>query len=167
MKSIPLTQGLVALVDDEDYAQVCEFKWYAARYKHLVYAQREIRRPDGSRTTLKLHNVIMPPKGGLRADHRDGNGLNCRKNNLRYASNLQNGSNKRKTTSKRTSLFKGVYWASDRNKWRAAIRVSGKLINLGQFDSEADAARYYDEAAKNYFGEFAHLNLPGDGFNDI
>lgn len=162
MKTIPLTQGLVVKVDDEDYDRLAKHKWYAARYGGLVYAQREIRTGDtrNTRKTIQLHRLILLPKPGFITDHEDGDGLNCQKYNLRYATYLQNGSNKKTPNRKRkkSSLFKGVSWAPDREKWRAMIRVNWKLKQLGGFDSEEAAARAYDAAAKEYFGEFACLN---------
>lgn len=159
MKTIPLTQGFVAQVDDSDYDRVSPHKWYAARQGNLVYAQREVRREDGSRTTVFLHQIILPPKPGFLSDHENGDGLDCRRDNLRYATRLQNGSNKRAPKRDKTSQFKGVCWAADRQKWRAMIRVNWKLKQLGGFDSEEAAARAYDAAAKTFFGEFACLNF--------
>lgn len=157
MKTITLTQGKVALVDDEDWVRVSAIKWYAAKYKHLWYAQREIRRTDGTRTTIKLHRFILRTRAGI--DHKDGDGLNCQKYNLRSATGLQNGSNKRKTRHQKSSNFKGVTWAKDRNLWRAGIRVKNKLIHLGQFINEKSAAISYDAAAIKFFGKFACLNF--------
>lgn len=161
MKQIPLTQGFVALVDDWNYERLSKHNWYAAVKAHgrLVYAQREVRFSDGTRTTIQLHQIVLPPKSGLITDHKSGNTLDCREHNLRYSTYLNNGSNKRKPFRRSTSQFKGVCWAKDRQKWRAAIRVNWKLINLGQFDCEKSAARAYDAAAKKYFGEFACLNF--------
>lgn len=159
MKTISLTQNKVALVDDSDYDRVSKFKWYAARYNHLWYAQREMRQPDGTTTTVKLHQFILPNDSGQRMDHKDGDGLNCQKYNLRFATGLQNGSNKRKTYHKKSSRFKGVFWARDRKLWRAMIRVENILIHLGQFEVEETAARAYDTAAQKYFGEFSCTNF--------
>lgn len=159
MKTIALTQGFEVKVDDEDYPMLSQHKWYAARHGGLTYAQREIKREDGSRTTLMLHQVLLPPKVGFISDHEDGDGLNCQKYNLRYATKLQNGSNKKAPNRKKTSQFKGVCWAPDREKWRAMVRVNWKLIQLGGFACEEDAARAYDAAAKKFFGDFACLNF--------
>lgn len=162
MKIIPLTQGKVALVDDGDYEKVADKKWYAARYGNLWYAQREERvSPDQTRC-IKLHQIILSPKEGYDTDHKNGEGLDCRRKNLRYAREIQNGQNKRKPlrVAGTTSQYKGVCWAKDRHKWRAAIRVNWKLINLGGFDNEEQAARVYDAAAVKYFANFAQLNFP-------
>jgi len=159
VKTVPLTQGLSASVDDRDFEKVSGVKWYAARYGRLVYAQREFRLGDGITRCVKMHQLILPPVHGKIIDHKDGNGLNCCRYNLRYATDLNNGSNKRKRLQKSTSVFKGVHWRKDNQKWRASIRVNWKLISLGQFDSEESAARAYDTAAKKHFGEFASLNF--------
>lgn len=145
-------------MDDVDYPLVSPFKWYAARYGRLVYAQREVRRTDGSRTTVKLHQLISSFD---MTDHKDGDGLNCRRNNLRPSTSLQNGANKRKPIRKlkTASQYKGVAWREESKVWRAMIRVNWKLIHLGQFEKEIEAARAYDTAAKKYFGDFAAPNF--------
>lgn len=167
MKTIPLTRGYTALIDDDDYTKVAAFSWYAAEYGRergrSIYAQREIKNSDGSTTCLKLHQMLFPPQPGMIVDHRDGNGLDCRKENLRYATRLNNGSNKRKTIRPSTSKYKGVCWRKDANCWRASIRVRGVLKSLGNFLNETEAAQAYDRAAMENFGEFAALNFAAKG----
>jgi hypothetical protein len=157
MKTIPLTQGKVAKVDDEDFERLAQSRWYAGRYKHLWYAQREVRFPDGRRTTIKMHREILGLAPRAQADHEDGDGLNNQRGNIRPASALQNGANKRIRPNRR---FKGVYFRKEYSKWRAAIRVNWKLIHLGEFSDPRHAALAYDAAAKVHFGEFACLNFP-------
>ena len=156
MKTITLTQGQFAIVDDADFERVSQFKWYAGRYPKTWYAQREFRVGANQTVCIKMHNFIT---GEKQVDHRDGNGLNNTRNNLRPATDAQNGANKKKcSTRKTTSRYKGVVLRAP-GKWRAMIRVNWKLLHLGQFDSEEAAARAYDAAAKKYFQEFAHLNF--------
>ena len=143
----------VALVDNEDYASVSQFKWHAHVERSNVYASRNILRSSGKRTVQKLHNFIMGTTG---IDHKDGNGLNCQRHNLRPATKLQNNHNNR-AYSDNTSGFKGVV-KHPFNKWRARICVEGKCIHLGTFIDIQDAADAYDEAALQYFGEFALTN---------
>lgn len=152
--------GRFALVDNEDFARANAFKWYAARVRHTTdfYAARKLRR-DGKRTTQHLHRFIMNAEPGKYIDHKDHNGLNCQKYNLRVCSRSQNQGNRRKSLNT-TSRFKGVCWDKSRNRWISVMTNNGKAVNLGRFNVEKDAALAYDRAAKIYFGEFAKLNFP-------
>jgi AP2 domain len=149
---IPLTQDKVALVDASDYSSVAGFNWYARKNKHTWYAIRS----EGQKK-IYLHRQILgfPP---VNTDHRDGDGLNCRRYNLRQADGQQNGRNHRLNRNS-TSGFKGVSWDKGRSKWRAYIVVDGKQIHLGRFDTAEEAARAYDAAALERFGEFAKMNF--------
>lgn len=101
----------------------------------------------------------MPTTAGLLVDHKDNNGLNNQRENLRLASGSQNKANCAKY-SNNTSGYKGVTLRKERNTWRAQIRVNNKLIILGCFVDKEEAARAHDKAALLYFGEFAQLNFP-------
>jgi len=159
MIEVPLTQGKVALIDDEDNPLVSKYKWQAHRdskANNTYYATTTIRRSDGKRTTLQMHNLIL---GCKRVDHKDNNGLNNQRSNLRPATHSQNGANT--GTIRNKSGFKGVCF--ERDRWRAAIRVEGRLIFLGYFNTPKSAARAYDYAARIHFGDFARLNFPDQG----
>ena len=158
MKEIPLTQGQVALVDDEDFNRVSVFKWLASRNRRTFYARRFFREPGGSCKSISLHRFILAPLPGFQVDHISGNGLDCRRANLRLVDQSENGVNRRPELGC-SSRYKGVSWDSEKQRWRPVIKVHGKRIRLGSFKSELEAARAYDEAAKNAFGEFARLNL--------
>ena len=99
------------------------------------------------------------PKG-LLVDHENGDTLDNRRANLRLATHYQNTCNRRKIKSKTSSRFIGLYFEKRSSRWVTAIKNHGKKIYLGRFKSEIDAAHAYDEAAKKYHGEFAHLNFP-------
>lgn len=158
MKTIQLTQGQVAFVDDADYEAVSQFKWCVSRKRRCFYAVRGIRKPDGTWAIQYMHRFLMP--GVAEVDHRDGNGLNNqREDNLRPATIRQNKRGFRRKSVNKTSQFRGVSWGQQRRKWQAAIMVDGKSILLGRFACEFDAARAYNEAALKYFGDFAHLNV--------
>jgi hypothetical protein len=163
LKEIELTQGKCALVDDEDYERLSAFKWYAARDrrnegKSTWYAATKLPRGlGGGQTTLKMHRFLMDAPPGMDVDHKDHNGLNNRRNNLRLCTRRQNSQNRVKQANS-ASWYKGVSWRKDRAKWHALIRVEGRLLHLGYYASEEDAGRAYDQAAVEHFGEFAHTN---------
>lgn len=151
---IPLTKGLVAIVDPED-AELATLNWCASNTGKRWYA---LRQENGVR--IYLHRAIMG-LDGPRVDHIDGNGLNNRRSNLRHATNSQNLANAGKRRHN-TSGFKGVMWYAPSNKWRAEIRFNNRSTHLGYFGSAEAAARAYDMAALELHGEFAHLNFPTD-----
>ena len=158
MKEIKLTRGWIALIDDEDFEQVNRFKWHSVYSKSegTWYAARSTWRETGKPTKQYLHNFLM---GVLRVDHRDCNGLNNQRSNLRPATAPQNGHNRRPKRGG-TSKYKGVCRRKNRKSWRAAINIEGRDIELGSFACEKDAAAIYDAVAKVFFGEFARLNFP-------
>jgi hypothetical protein len=156
MKTIPLTQGKVALVDDEDYEWLSRWKWYAILNGHTWYAARKDCSGDRPRAVSMHRQIMGEPEG--KVDHIDGDGLNNQRGNLRLATDPQNLWNSRKRRG--SSKFKGVYWTKRNKRWRAAITHLGVKKHLGYFDSEEAAARAYDRAAKEFFGPFARLNFP-------
>jgi hypothetical protein len=110
-------------------------------------------------TTQRLHTFLT---GFAQTDHRDGDGLNNCRANLRPATNKQNQGNGRRP-SHNTSGYKGVTWDRGINRWRARIAVNRRMRNLGVYNSVENAARAYDEAAREIFGEFACVNFPING----
>lgn len=149
MKKIPLTKGKYALVDDEDYDFLMRWKW---QYNPRGYAQRGGDINDQI-STVRMHRQIMNVEKGIEIDHQDYDGLNNQKSNLRLCNRSQNVMNRRKLK-KTGSKFKGVSWDKKANKWRSRIRQKW----LGNFSSEIEAAKAYNEAAIEYFGDFAWLN---------
>ncbi len=157
-RRIYLDEGLWTIVDVADYYFFARFKWYAAGNKNKYYATRGQRIGTDYIKLVRLHRLIMDAPKGVLVDHRNGDSLDNRRANLRLATRAQNCGNmrKRKNTSSR---FKGVCFHKKYRKWTAYISVAKKRISLGYFDSEIEAAKAYDEAAKKYRGEFACLNF--------
>jgi hypothetical protein len=159
MKTINLTQGQVALVDDEDYDFLMQWKWYATRgRRECFYAVRNRTKTNKGRGLIKMHREIMQTPNELEVDHIDHNGLNNQRYNLRNCTKKENGKN---LSAWGSSIYLGVSF--DRRKKvkqvRAQICVERKSISLGYYLTEEDAARAYDKGAKLYFGEFANLNF--------
>lgn len=153
MKQIPLTQGKFALVDDEDYEYLNQWKWYAVNDHKMWYAIRNVK-INHRKTTIKMHRIIMNPSIKEQIDHKDRDGLNNQKHNLRICNNSQNHMN---IKSRAKSGYKGVYWHVISKKWVAQIKTD-KVYHLGLFITKELAALAYNKAAEELFGEFAYLN---------
>ena len=153
MKEIQLTQGKVALVDDEDYEYLNQFKWHVSNDN---YARRTIYK-DKLYKALFMHREIMKVSKGLLVDHINGNSLDNRKLNLRICTNSQNLMNRGKNKNN-TSGYKGVRLINSNKKWRAQIQYKKIFYHLGCFEKRIDAAKAYNEAAIKFHGEFANLN---------
>jgi hypothetical protein len=166
MKEIILTQGKVALVDDDDFDRVSAYKWFASFRKRgqAFYA----RRTDETGKTVELHRFIMRCQKGRVVDHRNGDTLDCRKGNLRMATNIESLRNRGKQSNNKSG-FKGVCVRRRRTKkgitvrWQANIDVNGKQNRVGTFLSAIEAAVAHDAAARELFGPFARLNFPKPG----
>ncbi len=156
---ITLTKGYEALVDDEDFEWLSQHKW--RMNERTGYAICSMRK-DIYRT-VSMHREILSKSSiglpiGLLVDHIDFNKLNNCKANLRFVTKAQNNRyvGKRKNN---TSGYKGVRWCKKGKRWRSEITVNWEHKWLGYFDTVEEAATAYNEAAKEYFGEFACLNL--------
>jgi hypothetical protein len=162
MKTIPLTQGFVAIVDDADYERVAAFKWRALidRRRNKVYAVRKTHGPHSNRKSFYMHREILgvtDPQ--VKVDHRNGDSLDNRRANLRKCVSGENNANSVKRRDGRSSKYKGVCWRKQYGKFQASIGVHGRTKYLGMFTDEVQAAQAYDAAAREHFGEFALCNF--------
>jgi hypothetical protein len=157
MKEIQLTQGKVAIVDDEDYDYLNQWKWFANNMNGKFYVKKKITVSKNKQTDIYMHRFIMKPNKGMVIDHLDGNTLNNQKNNLRICTHAENMRNS-KIPINNKSGYKGVSYQENRNTYRAQIKFNNKTINIGDFIDPIDAARAYNEVALKYHGEFAHIN---------
>lgn len=165
MVEVPLTQGKVALIDDEDAERILAHKWTLhhdpTRRRDVGYAVRYIRKADGSgRTSIQMHREIMNAPGDMEVDHINGDGLDNRKANLRLATRAQNLRNTHRQ--KGRTGYRGIYWHKRNQMFHAAIKCDGKKHSLGYYYDAEHAARAYDYAAYHLHGEFAALNFPQD-----
>jgi len=158
MKRIPLTQNQYALVDDEDYDYLMQWKWYANKDRGgCYYGVRNIVRPDGKRGRQLLHRLIMGNPVGMVVDHANRNTLDDTKGNLRICTTAENSRNKKIQSSNRSG-YKGVGWYNPRSVWRARIQYRGKIYSLGYFKCPIEAHKAYCEASKKYHGDFGCTN---------
>jgi len=158
-KEIPLTQGKVALVSDEDFDYLGQSKWHAHFDGTNWYAMRNISVAKGQRAVLAMHRAILNPPSNLRVDHINHNGLDNRRENIRICTHPENMQNQRKIRGT-SSKYKGTSWNKRIGKWQAYVQPNGVRLHLGYFSTEEEAAAAYDTAAIQYYGEFANLNLP-------
>lgn len=161
MKSVPLTRGLFALVDDEDYDRVMQFKWFAHGVDARFYAARNIRNADGKRKTQHLHTFLVQPASGLEVLHIDGNNLNCcRRSNLKAGTRLENMQGPKHRYSNNTTGYRGVLPPRKyRPYFEAQIRARGRVVfRMPHFTTAKEAAIARDTKARE-------LGWPEEGMN--
>jgi hypothetical protein len=163
LKTIPLTRGFVALVDDEDFPAVKNLKWHVRLEGGRAYAAHSVTGGGA----IMMHRLLLgyPESRVDHVQHRTSEGVvDNTRGNLRLVTAEQNNANARKWAARPTkSVFKGVTWHRRDSVWEAAIRVKGRLRYLGRFREEAHAAYAYDVAAVAHFGDYALPNflVPG------
>lgn len=151
--TVLLSGGKVALIDLEDAPAVLALEWSAIWSGWHWYARA---RYDGE--TVYLHRFILGITDSRQVDHENQDGLDCRRLNLRVATQSQNNANRRKQATAASSKLKGV--DAHVGKWRARVKKNGNQITIGHFEIEEDAARAYDAKARELHGEFALCNFP-------
>jgi hypothetical protein len=152
MREIPLTKGKVAIVDDEDFDYLTQWKWFYTN----GYAARRFG-PKKKRKIIYMHSFLTNPGDGLFTDHINRNKLDNRKQNLRSCTRAQNSYN-RKAGKNNISGYKGVHLKKD-GYFQANISINKKLLYLGRYKTAEAAAHAYDEMAKIIAGSFAYLNF--------
>jgi hypothetical protein len=154
---IPLVNGRgFALVDDADVPLISAYRWCRLNTHNTSYAVTWTgSKPN--RRCVYMHILLMGQPG---IDHRDRDGLNNQRSNLRPATQSQNNANQRSRGG--VSAYRGVVWCKQTGRWRAQMRLNGQQRHLGRFDREEDAARAYDVAALAAWGEFATPNFPAE-----
>lgn len=153
MKTIELSQGKIATVDDGDFEELSRHKWFYSQ----GYAGRNLPMTNGVRDgQIRMHQAIMGVRGEVRVDHENTDTLDNRRANLRICTHQQNGFNRGKNQNN-TSGRKGVSWCKCTERWRATIMVDNKAIHIGRFNSKEEAASAYANAARELHGEFARV----------
>lgn len=156
MKEIKLNKNYICLVDDCDFDSVNLYKWTALKFRNTIYAGRCVYE-NKKRKLIFMHRYILGvTTSKIFVDHKDHNGLNNQRWNIRTCTNSENQKNKK---SRGTSKYLGVSYDNNRNKWVSQININGKTKGLGRFINEIDAAKKYDEHAKIYHLDFANLNF--------
>jgi hypothetical protein len=160
---IPLSQGKHAIVDDEDYDFLMQWKWHVmGRYAGRVAIDSTTRK----QSSVAMHRVILDTPQGMHSDHINGDGLDNRRENLRICTPGENVRNQ-KANKRRVgdAQYKGTFFVKELGKWKAVIGINGKTQYLGLFDCEDDAARAYDQKARELFGDFVRPNFPNQNEN--
>ena len=155
---IPLNFGKVAIIDAADFDIVSQYNWNAVKGTTGWYAVAVNERYR----IVRMHRLLMKSERGVLVDHRNGDGLDNRRSNLRHSTVAQNRHNSRKTERPTTSTFKGVNFCRDKPRhrpWRAKIKIGGKSKFLGYYATETQAALAYDTAAKEHHGDFVRTNF--------
>lgn len=161
MREIPLSNGGVALVDDEDYERIAAAgTWRRSTRKN--YVVRGTMR-DGKVKTVFMHREVMGDTAGIYYDHINGNKLDNRRSNLRIATNQQNGWNTPKMRRPCASKYKGVNFKRQHGVWHARVRQMGRDLHCGYFRNQIDAAIAYDMKVRELRGEFGRYNFPREG----
>jgi len=152
---IKTTQKKYFTIDERDFKKISQFRWYAVFDGYNWYVATTIR-VGNKRRLLKIHTLIMNTPRGMEVDHKDNNGLNNSRSNLRVCTHQKNCLNRRNRKDN-SSGFKGVSWSIRNKKWVARIQVNGKRFNLGYFNSKEKANEIYIKNSKKYHKEYSKV----------
>ncbi|MDR9852943.1 HNH endonuclease [Paenibacillus sp. VCA1] len=156
MRTITLSRGKQTVVDDEDYDQLSQFKWWVDAYGYaLTTVGGRLNKKN-----IRMHRMLTGAQPGQVVDHIDGDPLNNQKANLRIVTQKENVRNSKPKPSR--SGYKGVSWYSQTNRWVARIICDGVYYHIGYYHDPKDAARAYNAKALELFGEYARLNVIPD-----
>lgn len=162
MKRIKLNHNKYALIDDDQFSKISEYKWsYMTVYKGITnigYVYTSTCHKN-KKSKIYLHRLIMNAPKNTQVDHINHDTLDNRKINLRICTNAQNQFNQKVHTFKKSSKYKGVFFHKQSSTWRSQIGFMNKIHHLGAYPSEIEAAKAYDKRAKELFGEFARPNF--------
>lgn len=155
MKTIALTKGRYALVDDADFEWLNQWKWSFVN-RNAGYAQRNAQREAGGREWIKMHRLITECPKGMVVDHINGNPLDNRRSNLRVCTQQQNCLNTKVSKNSRSG-YKDIFWMKDKNRWLVQIMYKGEKTDGGYFIELSEAIEVRDRLIQELHGEFAHV----------
>lgn len=157
VKLIALSENKFAIIDEDDYLLVKDFKWYLDKTS-AGYRARGRQKKAPRCSPVLMHRLIMDATKGMTIDHRNGNGLDNRRENLRLCTVGQNNMNRRRLQNSNTSGHRGVHWDKSRGRWIADISVNNKVVHLGRFEKLEDATLAYKCASIQHYGEFSPMD---------
>lgn len=165
MKLLVLNKGLFAKVSNKDYSRVKNFTWFSVKKHGKIYAARTDYLPEARKKGLPfcrrvyLHRAIVETFA-VHIDHRNGDGLDCQRRNLRPCTAAQNQGNRVCRNRNNTSGFRGVVWSKRKGCWVSQIMIAGKGVFLGHYKNAISAAKAYDAKVRKIRGSFARVNFP-------
>lgn len=161
MKRIKLTQGKFAIVDEADFEWLNQWNWYLSETKNTCYAFRSFKMA-GKWTTVTMHRFILGLKKGnsLESDHKNGKGLDNRRENLRICTHSENMQNRHRMKKGRSCHRQGVYRLESSGRWMASIMKNYKSLYIGTYSTAELAAHAYDKKAVELYGSSAKTNFP-------
>ena len=155
-------ESLWTVIDLEDLERVINYPytWYAKLNKSIgkYYVYASEYQPKTKRCKpIFLHQFIMKANGKI-VDHKNNDGLDNRKSNLRMATDKNNSTNRRSRNKNNSSGYRNVSWSESYGKWIVQMQVNKKNTILGKFDDVHEAGKFAEEMRQKYYGEYAGKN---------